>query len=76
MVGMDQSSGSATFAWVSNISIGTGDFKTLLQACNGGLDLNGWTLQVLTDITADGRAIVGYGVNPGGKTEAFLVRLR
>lgn len=32
----------------------------------------GWTLQVATDINEFGR-IVGYGINPQGKTEAFLL---
>jgi probable HAF family extracellular repeat protein len=37
-----------------------------------GLDLTGWTLQSATDVSDDGRTIVGYGINPNGETEAFL----
>lgn len=36
-----------------------------------GYDLDGWTLNLATDITPDGRTIVGEGVNPQGYLEAF-----
>ncbi len=38
-----------------------------------GLDLDGWTLNVATDITPDGNTIVGVGLNPDGVLEAFKV---
>lgn len=37
-----------------------------------GVDLTGWVLREATDISADGRTIVGYGTNPAGATEAFV----
>ena len=37
--------------------------------------LPGWKLARATGISADARAIVGYGTNPQGQTEAWLVRL-
>lgn len=40
-----------------------------------GLDLTGWTLARATDISADGRTIVGNGINPLGFQEAWLVQL-
>jgi hypothetical protein len=40
-----------------------------------GLDseLNGWTLREVVDISSDGRAIVGNGINPQGKRQAWIV---
>jgi probable HAF family extracellular repeat protein len=38
---------------------------------NCGLDLTGWDLREATDISDDGRVIVGYGKNPSGVTEAW-----
>ena len=40
-----------------------------------GLDLTGWRLQGATAISADGQAIVGYGTNPNGQTEAWLAMI-
>ncbi len=40
-----------------------------------GIDLSSWLLQSATDVSADGRTIVGYGRNPDGNTEAWLARL-
>ncbi len=37
-----------------------------------GLDLTGWTLKQATGISADGRTIVGHGINPGGSSEAWI----
>jgi probable HAF family extracellular repeat protein len=41
-----------------------------------GIDLTGWTLDVATSISADGRTIVGTGTRPNERTkEAWLARL-
>lgn len=37
-----------------------------------GLNLNGWTLQEASGISADGRTIVGSGIDPHGKPEAWV----
>lgn len=37
-----------------------------------GLDLTGWTLVQASDVSADGRTIVGYGINPSGDIEAWV----
>ncbi len=38
-----------------------------------GVDLAGWRLEAASGISADGRTIVGYGTNPSGETEAWIV---
>ncbi len=40
-----------------------------------GLDLSGWGLFAVMDVSDDGRTTVGYGIGPGGYQEAWLVRL-
>lgn len=40
-----------------------------------GLDLGGWSLARATTIASDGHTIAGYGANPSGQTEAWIVRL-
>jgi probable HAF family extracellular repeat protein len=40
-----------------------------------GLGLPGWTLESATAISADGRTIVGYGINPDGFREAWVVNM-
>lgn len=47
--------------------------ERLIELSATGLD--GWTLLRATAITADGRRIVGYGLNPSGHREAFLAVL-
>jgi len=39
------------------------------------VDIKGWTLTRATAVSDDGRSIVGYGTNPGGQVEAWLLRL-
>jgi probable HAF family extracellular repeat protein len=38
-----------------------------------GLDLSGWFLEAATAISYDGHTIVGYGINPEGVREAWVV---
>ncbi|MCA9239745.1 MAG: hypothetical protein KDA37_06085 [Planctomycetales bacterium] len=40
-----------------------------------GLDLPGWDLQAATGVSADGTVITGYGINPDGNREAWVVDL-
>jgi probable HAF family extracellular repeat protein len=46
--------------------------ETLIGA---GLDVSGWTLNEATGISADGFTIVGNGINPLGKSEAWVANL-
>ncbi len=40
-----------------------------------GLDLSDWTNLVARDISDDGLSLTGFGVNPDGRTEAWVVSL-
>ena len=40
-----------------------------------GLNLAGWTLRQATGISQDGLVIVGYGINPEGRTEGWIADL-
>jgi hypothetical protein len=40
-----------------------------------GVDLTGWTLDAVTDISSDGNILVGYGTNPFGVVQAWRVNL-
>ncbi len=40
-----------------------------------GLDLTGWVIYSASDISADGRRIVGLGTNPSGLYEAWLATI-
>lgn len=41
-------------------------------ASDYGLDLTGWHLEGASGISADGRTIVGNGLNPSGAPEAWI----
>jgi probable HAF family extracellular repeat protein len=40
-----------------------------------GLNLTGWTLQEATSVSADGNTITGYGIDPRGNIEAWVVQI-
>lgn len=40
-----------------------------------GADITGWTLTHLVDVTEDGTVLVGYGTNPSGAQQGFVVHL-
>jgi uncharacterized membrane protein len=40
-----------------------------------GLDLAGWTLTSVEGVSADGRTVVGSGVNPAGNQEAWIATI-
>lgn len=65
--------GTRAFLWTA-----TNDFVDLREelVSNYGLanELAGWRLVVATDVSADGRTIVGQGINPLGCEQAFVVR--
>lgn len=60
---------NSAFIW--DPANGMRDLKVVLTEM--GLDLTGWSLWGAGGIAADGRTIVGGGVNPQGFNEAFLV---
>ena len=60
--------GYQAFLWTA--AGGMRNLKEVLQT-DYGLDLTGWTLSLPYDISDDGTAIVGYGTNPNGQTEAW-----
>jgi len=64
--------GDEAFIWTS-----AGGMRSLSSVLEDdfGLDLGGWQLRVAYGVSADGRTIVGRGVNPEGNTEAWLARL-
>lgn len=43
----------------------------LIHEFDLGASLQGWNLYIATDVSADGRVIVGEGTNPAGQTEAW-----
>lgn len=42
-------------------------------AAEHNVTLTGWSLVAATGVSGDGRTIVGYGINPEGRTQAFAV---
>ncbi|MEK6643292.1 MAG: PEP-CTERM sorting domain-containing protein [Planctomycetota bacterium] len=64
--------GGAAFVWDS--PNGMRDLRELLVNAFG-LNLTGWALPNVRDISADGSVIVGTGINPDGNYEAFRVVL-
>ena len=64
--------GMEAFIWTP--AAGMRSLKAVLQD-DLGLDLTGWTLEVATAISADGRTIVGYGPNPSGDYEGWVAHL-
>ena len=65
--------GTRAYFW--NAIDGVVDLQNELVNNQGlGAQLQGWTLLDACDVSADGRAIVGYGRNPQGCEQAFVVR--
>ena len=63
--------GNEAFVWEADT--GMRSIASVLQ--ERGLDLGGWRLTEANGISADGRIVVGTGVNPSGATEAWLALL-
>ncbi len=60
---------SAAFLW--DAEHGMRSVKDILTN-DYGLDLSGWLLSSAFDVSADGRTIVGVGLNPTGDAEAWI----
>jgi hypothetical protein len=43
-----------------------------LLLSGGATGLTGWTLRQAKGVPADGRTIVGFGINPRGQVEAWI----
>jgi probable HAF family extracellular repeat protein len=65
-------SGRAAFRWTS-----ADGMQPLLDwlVANGAGGLDGWTLDLVTAISADDQWIVGSGINPLGQRQAFLANI-
>jgi len=74
IVGGGWTDGTNGQAFIWDSIHGIRNLKTVLQT-EYGLNLTGWTLEVANAITPDGKIIVGTGINPSGKKEAFHVVL-
>ena len=61
-------------AFVWDAVNGMRDLATVL-ATEAGADLGDWVLTEATGVSADGSVIVGNGVNPDGRPEAWIARL-
>jgi hypothetical protein len=69
-------SGNGTIAYVWTEARGMESLELVLENRFGLADeLAGWRLDEATDISPNGRFIVGKGLNPEGRTAAWLVRL-
>ncbi len=60
------------FIWDANN--GMRNLKSVLEK-DHGLDLSGWILISGEGISEDGKTIVGWGINPDGKDEGWIVSL-
>lgn len=65
------SSGWEAFVWTA--AAGMQSLSERLTAL--GVDLTGWHLLSATGVSADGNTIVGSGINPSGRSEAFIVTI-
>lgn len=64
--------GAAAFIW--DAEHGMRDLREVLIN-DFGLDLTGWSLREAKGISDDGGTIVGWGKNPDGRTEGWVVRI-
>ncbi len=63
---------SGYFIWQA--ATGMRDLGDVWQS-DYGIDLTGWNIIQLTDISADGKIFTGLASDPNGKTQAFRVKL-
>jgi probable HAF family extracellular repeat protein len=58
------------FVW--DASHGMRDLEAVLNG-NFGVNLAGWHLSSVNDISTDNRTLVGQGINPNGNYEGFVI---
>jgi probable HAF family extracellular repeat protein len=63
----------ATRIWIWDAANGGRWLDAALAAA--GVDVSGWTLERIVDISADGKHLLGNGIDPAGRVEAWLVVL-
>ena len=73
VVGTSMISGGFDRAFLWTPALGMVDLNTYLPTI--GFDLNGWTLEQATAISADGTSITGFGTLQNGGTRSFLVQV-
>ncbi len=74
VVGRDMFGGPPDFeAFIWDGTNGMRNLREVLIA--QGDDLTGWSLSEARGISADGRIIIGFGINPEGNREAWLAEL-
>ncbi len=66
----DSNSASGMEAFIWDSTNGMRNLRDVLVN-DFGLNLTGWTLSESVDISGDGLAIIGYGSNPSGDSEAW-----
>jgi hypothetical protein len=65
------SSGESAYVWDRIHKM-----RDLREVLTGqGVDLTGWSLVFASGVSADGRTIVGWGINPNQKGEGWIARL-
>lgn len=68
---IDQVGGDIATFWTAD---GTAyDLKAFLAS--NGIDLSGWTLSAITEVSQNGLYLTGRGYNPDGQLESFLVQI-
>lgn len=65
--------GSAPRAFVWDVQNGMRDVQQVLS--DAGAPVAGWNLQEVRGVSADGRTLVGTGVDPQGSTQAWIATL-
>ncbi len=69
---VSQSAHQEAFIW--DAAHGMRSLQSVAQA-DYGLNLTGWTLSAADAISSAGQTIVGYGTDPNGRTEAWLLQV-
>lgn len=71
-VGSFRNASGPYFAVSHDAFNGVRNLKTVLT--DNGIDMTGWELTAATAVSADGSVVVGYGTNPNGQQEAWVIK--
>lgn len=72
VVGTFRGSSGPYYAVSRDAFNGIRNLKSVLST--NGIDMTGWQLTAATAISADGSVVVGYGTNPNGQQEAWVIK--